>query len=128
MSAQRLWIDGLMPSLNELLGAKRLQRGRSDRYGKLKHAWHDRVRVACLAARVAPVFRPVLLRFEWREINQRRDPDNIVGAGQKLVLDGLVCARILPGDGQRWIRGLEHVWRIDAARPGVEVTITEVEA
>lgn len=128
MSVQRLWIDGPLPSLNELLGAKRLRRGRSDRYGKLKHAWHERVMLACLAARLAPAVQPVLLHFEWRELDQRRDPDNIVGAGQKLVLDALVRARILRGDGQRWIRGLAHAWRVDAARPGVEVTIAEVEA
>lgn len=53
--------------------------------------------------------------------------DNVCGAGQKLVLDGLVAAGILPGDGWAHVRGLEHAFVVDADRPGVLVEIEACE-
>lgn len=127
MTAQRLWVPGQLPGLNELLKLKRRQRDHGqDAYGLEKRRWTDRIGQQLLIQRIRPVGHCVRVAFEWHEANAARDPDNIAGGGQKVLLDALVLHRILPDDSQAWIRGLEHRWVVERTNPGVWVTLAEL--
>ncbi|HET7037175.1 MAG TPA: hypothetical protein VFI42_15930 [Thermomicrobiaceae bacterium] len=125
MTAQ-LWIAGPMPGLNELIAAAKGSGGRGAGYARLKRAWTDTVWALAKSARLPTFARPVTMHFQWCELHQRRDPDNIAAGGRKLVNDGLVKAGVLQGDGWRWITSWSDAWTVDARRPGVLVTIAEV--
>jgi hypothetical protein len=95
-------------------------------YAKLKRQWTEAVWAEARAAGLhkgGPFEGPARLRFEWRERDRRRDPDGVSAGGKKLVLDGLVMAKVLAGDGWKHIAGWEDSWSVDADQPGVMVTI-----
>jgi hypothetical protein len=121
---QSFWIPGKLPALNEVLEAAKGAGGSGARYSKLKATWTEFVWAHAKAARLKPMVGRVRLRFEWREANRRRDPDNVAAAGRKVILDGLVMAGVLGGDGWRHIAGWEDVF-VECAKPGVSVTITD---
>lgn len=121
---QELWIAGTMPSLNELLAACRSTRGRGSAYATLKREWGTLVWGLAKAARLRPVASAVLT-FEWREASKRRDPDNFSSAGRKLILDGLVKAGVLSGDGWSGVRSFTDYWFVDPNAPGVLVRISD---
>ncbi len=64
------------------------------------------------------------MRFWWYERNRRRDPDNVAAGGRKLVLDGLVSAGVLEGDGWHHIRSWEDQWFVNPEKPGVFVSMS----
>lgn len=69
----------------------------------------------------------VNIRFQWYEKDRRRDPDNICFA-RKFILDGLVAAGVISGDGWKYLntpKPFDDVFIVDAANPRVVVTVTE---
>ena len=121
-----LWIPGPLPSMNELIDAAKGNGGRGIGYARIKRAWTDTVCLLAKAAHIPPM-RRVRLHCIWHERNKRRDPDNIVGAGLKVVCDGLVAAGVLPGDGWDHIVAFVDEWRVSKT-PGVFVEIESVGA
>ena len=122
---QVLWIPGRLPGLNELLDAHGAGAGgRGNHYARIKKKWTADVALLARVAKLQPV-RRAWLRFEWRETNRRRNTDNFAAGGRKIILDGLVKARVLVNDGWDEIAGFEDVWLV-AAPPGVIVTIESV--
>lgn len=116
-----LVIEGRFPSLNEYVAAERANRFRA---ASMKRRETERVRVAA-AAQGFPHFEgPVAVRFLWVEPNRRRDLDNVAFA-KKFVLDGLVAAGVLDGDGQRHVAGFVDLFEVDPARPRVVVEVRE---
>lgn len=69
--------------------------------------------------------KPVFIIFRWVEKNKRRDHDNVAFA-KKFILDALVKAGILKGDGWKHVTGFLDTFDIDEENPGVEVCIVEV--
>lgn len=122
---QQLWIPGPMPGLNELIAAAKGAGGTGSVYSRLKRTWTEAVWAHAKAARLRRMGR-VHFRFEWREKNRRRDPDNISSAGRKLILDGLMMAGIIALDGWGVVAGWEDSFSVVAKAPGVLVTLTEV--
>lgn len=118
-----LWIPGPLPGLNELLRAAKSGHGKGNAYSRLKADWGTTVITHAKAARLKPMDGPVTVSFVWREKNKRRDIDNVAGGGTKLVLDGLVKAGILAGDGWRDVYSIEHRFAVDAKNPGVLVQL-----
>lgn len=119
----RFVIPGELPAMNQLIGAANKSRWS---YNDLKREWTERIAMEARVSRLPRVQR-ALVRCHWYVRSKRRDPDNIA-AGIKLILDGLVMAGVLPGDGWRHIAGIEHVFAVDRERPRVEVEIVEVAA
>jgi hypothetical protein len=89
-------------------------------YARLKRDWTMRIWALAKAARLKPVKR-AYFEFIWREPARRRDPDNIAAGGRKLVLDGLVAAKVLPDDGWGVVLEWCDVFQI-SDKPGVLVT------
>jgi hypothetical protein len=119
-----LWIPGPLPGLNELIAAAKGSGGRGAGYARLKREWTEAVWALANLARLGSFDVPVTLMFRWSERDRRRDPDNVAAGGRKLVLDGLVKAGVLRGDGWQHIAGWADEWQTDRKRPGVLVSIT----
>lgn len=112
-------IEGRMPGLNEYVDAERTNRFAA---AKMKAAETRRAEAAARAC-MMPVFEgPVSVSFRWYERNRRRDVDNVAFA-KKFVLDGLVAAGVIKGDGQRYVRAVSDSVLVDAERPRVVVEV-----
>jgi hypothetical protein len=94
-----LWLPMRAPNLNDLI---RAHGQHAQVYNRLKKRWADLV-VLCIGGR--PIRcrfgsdRPAKVHFELVEPDRKRDPDNIAAGAAKLILDGLVKAGVLEGDG-----------------------------
>lgn len=124
-----LWIPGPLPALNTIIDAAKGGGGTGANYSRLKRAWTTTVWALAKQARIdkpSPFSGPVRIRFEWREKDRRRDPDGFSSGGKKVILDGLVQAAVLRGDGWAHVAGWEDTWTVDAAAPGCLVEIREV--
>ncbi len=117
---QSLWIPGPLPGLNDIVAAAKIG-GKGRVYSSQKLNWTDTIKWIIYREKMTPVKRAAV-GFRWVETARRRDPDNIM-AGQKYVLDSLVRAGVLTGDGWAQIAALSHTWELGASA-GVEVTLT----
>jgi Holliday junction resolvase RusA-like endonuclease len=134
MTIHQLWIPGPMPGLNEIIDAKGVvskTRGRGgkrwDGYSDLKSQWSQRV---TLYARQASFGRIVGMNeffYEIREPNRRRDPSNFVAGAVKITEDALQEAGLLENDGWKQVAGIHTTWTVDEKRPGVMLTVREVQ-
>ena len=112
-------ILGTFPDMNQIITAAKQHWAA---YAHLKHTYTNLVVAA--AKNHAPVRSyPVSIHFDWYCENRRVDPDNIAAAGKKMVLDGLVAAGILEGDGWAHIAELSDKFFVDAKQPRVVVSI-----
>jgi hypothetical protein len=119
------FVKGPLPGLNELLAARGTGKGKWNGYNDLKRQWGERIIAAC---RELPRFSRVRLAFIWHERAERRDPDNVDAAGRKLVLDGLVAAGVLGGDGWKHLAmptPFDAPLFVKSGTPGVTVTLEE---
>ena len=118
-----LWLPMRAPNLNDLI---RAHGQHAQVYNRLKKRWADLVAL-CIGARPIRVRfgegNPAKVHFELVEPDQRRDPDNIASAAAKLILDGLVKAGVLEGDGWKHIAGLSFSWRVGSPA-GVRVVLS----
>lgn len=124
MSEQTFFVPGPLPGLNEVLAAANQRRGKWNAYDDLKRIWGTTIAAILRAQRIQPV-PAAYFRFVWIERSRRRDPDNIASA-KKFLLDAVVQAGVLPGDGWATVRGWEDAFRVDRAHAGVQVTIIAV--
>jgi len=116
---RELWLPRRAPNLNDLI---RVKAGHNQAYNALKKSWAVTVAVIARAA-MTPRFERCSVHFELVEPDQRRDPDNIAAGAAKLILDGLVKAGVLEGDGWKHINGLSFSWRVGTPA-GVRVVLT----
>jgi len=119
---QSFLIEGRFPGLNDLLRVKAANRFA---YNAVKRKNEAAVVAAVRLAGLKPMQGPVHIRFVWIEASRRRDPDNIAAGGRKFILDALVDAGILPGDGWKHIDGWTDRWGLDKSRPRVEVEMED---
>jgi Holliday junction resolvase RusA-like endonuclease len=113
--------------LNEIIAAAKSGRGGANAYSRLKKQWSETVWALAKSQRMLICDWPARVTFAWVEKARRRDLDNIC-AGAKFVLDGLVKAGVLRGDGWSAIASIEHFFDVDAKRPGVQVSLEEVKS
>lgn len=109
-----LWIPGPLPGLNELLAAAKSGRGRGNAYSRLKAEWTDIIWAHVKSARWHTIQIPAVIYFHWVERNRKRDPDNVAAGGRKLILDALVKAGSLPGDGWDYVKGWHDSFSVGA--------------
>jgi len=89
----------------------------------LKKSETERVFWCCKKQPQEPVkFYPVYISFNWYSPNNKKDTDNVAFA-KKFILDGLVMAGLLKGDGRKYVAGFSDNFYIDKENPRCEVTI-----
>jgi len=109
-----------MPQLNDVI---RETKQHWSKYAKSKKSHTEAIAFMARAQRFTPIEGEVDIMFFWRPKNMRTDPDNSVHA-QKYILDGLVTAGVIEGDGYKIIRVLQHEFLPpDKEDPRVEVVI-----
>lgn len=112
-----LWIASRLPGLNDLLNAKGTVRGQWNGYNAQKCVWYGQIKTLCNAKGIG-LQDPGYLTLLFVEPNKRRDPDNVVAGGTKLVLDSLVGAGVLRGDGWDDNLGFIGYWIFLGGRAG----------
>lgn len=123
---QGLIIRGRLPTLNEMMNAKRQRYGgQADGYSVMKKKAGQMIGECILAAKLQPMKSPVVVELIWCATDRRTDPDNIA-AGKKFILDALVTHGVLEDDGWKQVAGFMDRFKVDKGNPGVEVLITEV--
>lgn len=123
-----LWVPGPLPGLNELIAAAKGSGGRGAGYARLKRQWTDVVQAIAQSKKVPRFEGRAFFIFTWIERDRRRDPDNVAAGGRKLILDGLVRAGVISGDGWAAVGGWNDVFMAPApgfrpGEPGVIVSI-----
>lgn len=117
-----LIITGSMTTLNDYIDS---ERGNKFAAAKIKKNETERVAWECKKQKIDKVGdKRVYVYFKWFCENRKSDPDNICFA-KKFILDGLVVAKVLNGDGQKHIAGFIDKFYVDD-RPRVEVEIVSV--
>ena len=101
---QTLVIPYKLPSMNDIIAAAHSRQGRYTSYGKMKKQHGLAIILLIKTQGLTPISSPVDFVFHWSEKRRNRDLDNIV-TGRKFVLDALVDAGILSGDGWKQIIG-----------------------
>lgn len=114
-------IPGELTDLNTYINAERTNRFKA---AAIKKAETARVALEAGQARL-PIITvyPVTIAFRWFTKDLRKDTDNVAFA-KKFILDGLVVAGVLTGDGRRHVAGFDYeAFSVDKENPRVEVTI-----
>lgn len=106
-------------SLNKFLG-----RQNHWQYRKEKARWIGVVRTFCRKRPSNPIQNAVVRLTYYFPTAHRRDPDNYSG---KMILDGLVCHKILADDSFSNIR-LVLEGKVDKKNPRTKIVITEVDS
>lgn len=112
-------IPEVPPSLNRFYG-----RQNSREYQAEKRRWKELVWACCWEAGIprAPVCRALVELKYYFPDRRRRDPDNYSG---KLILDGLVAARVIFDDSFACI-DLRLRGGCDPVNPRVEIRVDEI--
>ena len=112
-------IEGELIDLNTYINA---ERGNRYQAANIKKSETQRCAIAC--RHIPQIDAPVYVSFTWHTKNMRKDPDNVAFA-KKMILDGLVDAGVLAGDGRRYVLGFSDTFMVDVDRPRVEVDLIE---
>lgn len=107
IGVMQLVLNYKFPSLNDLIGKASYNRFA---YAAEKKKLTQYVADECLIQGLKRVSGPIAVRFQWQEATKRRDFDNVSGAGQKLILDGLKLAGVIEDDRQKYVRYLSHTF------------------
>lgn len=96
-----------------------------DDYRSIKGQWSTRVLAFARQQRVPddPFPNGAHVHFHIVEMDKLRDPDNFTTGTTKVVLDGLVNARVLRTDGWKGVLSLGYSWEV-GPKPLVRVTLT----
>ena len=109
-----------LPQLNDVL---REAKGHWGAYSGPKKKLTRAIALQALVERMTRITDPYHVAYQWYPEDRRTDPDNFLGG--KYILDGLVAAKALPGDGYRWVRSIHHVFcPPDKDHPRVVATFT----
>lgn len=121
MSERRVFvIPGRLDGLNAYIGACR----KNPHAGAaMKRKNQKRVLKAIAEWDVQPIETPVKVSVVWIEPNMRRDKDNIRSA-IKYILDGMVEAGIIPGDGWKHVSDISDAYVVDRHNPRVVVEVS----
>lgn len=114
-------VYGELPDLNTIIDKSKSHWAN---YSKMKKIYTSRVARAAIGAQKV---KKADIDIIYYCKNRRKDPDNIIGGGNKFVLDGLVKAGVIENDGWRHVNSLNCRCRLDKDNPRVEIRIREEE-
>ena len=116
--------DGEFPGLNEVISRAKKHWGG---YAAMKKRYSSMVMWTVVDLKPSACGdtlrgKRVGVCVDWYCRDRRRDPDNIA-SGKKFILDGLVQAKVLSGDGWGSIAWFEDRFHVDRRHPRVEVRL-----
>ena len=115
-------IPGELPDLNEIIEASKNHWGS---YSSLKKA-NTQLVAFCAKQATKRRYKKIDLDIIWYCKDRRKDKDNIMAGGLKMILDGLVVAGVIKNDGWSEIGSINNHFEVDKDNPRVEIKITEV--
>ena len=117
------YIDYVLPSLNEYID---VERGNLFGANKIKRESTDAVAFRCihLFNTINPKGK-YNVSVHWTVPNNKKDSDNIF-FGVKAILDGIVEAKVLKGDGRKYIQNITHTIETVKDKYLVLVTLNKV--
>jgi Holliday junction resolvase RusA-like endonuclease len=118
---QILIIRGRLPGMNEII---ELAKRHYAKYMAMKRDNTNMVAWQCKAQKIRPMGRVDIIFTHYRK-DKREDKDNISGGAQKIVFDGLQCARVINNDGWSEIGDFTHRFFIDP-NERIEIELKEV--
>ena len=71
-----------------------------------------------------PICKPVIVKIDFYEKTKRRDVDNIIAGGSKVILDTLVNHKIIKDDSRKYVKQV-HCDVYDSDRDYAIVTLCE---
>ena len=116
-------IPGELPDLNQIISASKDHWGS---YSSLKKA-NTQLVAFCTKRDTKRKYNKIDLEITWYCKDRRKDKDNIMAGGLKMILDGLVVAGVIQNDGWAHIGSINNHFEVDKDNPRVEVCITEVK-
>lgn len=119
----QLVYQGRLPGTNEMIGAANRNR---HKWNQVKASHEKELRLAfLLQAGRRRMDGKSLAVVKFYEKDHRRDEDNVIGGGCKLIFDALKEAGIIPDDSQKYIHLNAEVF-VDKANPRIEVTLADM--
>lgn len=90
---------------------------------KIKKEETEKVYWECKQQKLTPAKDyPVCITFNWYIKNNRKDLDNIAFS-KKFILDGLVIAKVLEDDSQKFVCSFTDQFFTDKENPRIEVIL-----
>ena len=121
MSDVIIVIPGELPDLNTIIDESKKHWAE---YNRMKKEYTEMV---AWLAKGKGKFKKINLDITWVCKDRRKDKDNIMAGGLKMILDGLVVAGVIKNDGWSEIGSINNHFEVDKDNPRVEVCITEVK-
>ena len=119
----KITIDGRLPGLNDLIGKSRTNKFAANNE---KHQAERKVMCCAFEHRGRMFKNPVDVYLNFYEPNERRDCDNIVSGGCKVILDALVLIGVLADDSRSHVRQIHPMVYTDRKNPRIEIELVEV--
>lgn len=123
MDDAKIVIPGELPDLNTIIDKSKQHWGQ---YSKMKKE-HTELVAWIAKSKIKKKLGKIDLQITWICKNRRKDKDNIMAGGLKMILDGLVVAGVIKNDGWSEIGSINNHFEVDKDNPRVEVCITEVK-
>lgn len=114
-------IKGRLPGLNEIIDSSRNNYHQANELKKQSMqdvGWFIPKKI---------IRKPCEVYLTFYEPNERRDCDNIIAGGSKVILDALVLSGVLLGDSRKYVKQVHSLVFTDRKNPRIEVEIREVE-
>lgn len=115
-------IPGELPDLNQIIAESKNHWGS---YSSLKKT-NTQLVAFCTKQATKQKYKKIDLEITWYCKDRRKDKDNIMAGGLKMILDGLVVAGVIQNDGWAHIGSINNHFEVDKNNPRVEIKITEV--
>lgn len=122
----KIVIPGELPDLNTIIAESKRGRGKWQPYNEMKQE-HTNIVAWIAKSEIKKKLKKIDLEITWICKNRRKDKDNIMAGGLKMILDGLVVAGVIKNDGWSEIGSINNHFEVDKDNPRIEVEIREVE-
>lgn len=118
-------IQGKLWSHNEEINMAKTHWGS---YRKERDAQLERIGWAITEANNIPAMNRIDIRIEWYEKNKKRDKQNVLEGGLKLICDALIEMKIIENDRWKEIGKLDiDNFFVDKLNPRIEVYLKEAK-
>ena len=114
----RITIRGCLPSLNDIVNSSRGNYHKAN--NQKKQAQRD---IMMQLPKVKVTEYPVEIRVTFFEPSNRRDCDNVISGGSKVLMDSLVAKGILIDDSRKYVSQIHSLVFTDKNNPRIEVVI-----